>query len=102
VPGDPAVASPPLARFTRVVVVVLILDALVLGAVGLSARRPLFVGLAGLSLLVAGVVRRMEREYRQRLAEIAVTRRELRDEVRTMAGEVRRAPPADGSSAEIR
>jgi hypothetical protein len=102
VPGEPAVAPPPLARFTRVVVAVLVVDALVLGAVGLYARRPLFVGLAGLALLLAGLARRMERGYRRRLAEIAAARRELRDEVRAIAGDLRQAPTGDGTSADVR
>ncbi|HEX9165116.1 MAG TPA: hypothetical protein VF862_04355 [Gemmatimonadales bacterium] len=101
-PGDPVAAPPPLARFTRIVVVLLVVDALVLGAVGLYARRPSFVAVAALSLAAAWVAQRMVRGYYRRLAEIEATRRELRDEVRAMAGDLRQRPPGGGPSAGTR
>lgn len=98
-PGDPAAASPPLARFTRIVVGLLLIDALVLGAVGLYARRPIFVVVAALSLVAAWVARRMARGYCRQLALIEAARRELGDEVRAMAGDLRQRTPGDGPAA---
>jgi hypothetical protein len=79
-------------RATRIVVVVLAVDALVLGAVGLQARRPLFLVIAVLSGAAAWAVTRMERGYRARMVEIQAARRALRDEVRAMAAELRPPP----------
>lgn len=98
--GDPATNPRPLAWITRIAVAVLVADALVLGAVGFSAGRPLFVVVAGFSLVAAWVVRRLERGYRRQLAEINAARRELGSEVRAMAGEVARRRPEGGTSAE--
>lgn len=91
-PGAQAPGSSPLVRVTRVVVVLLIVDALVLGAVGVQARRPVLVLIAAGSLGAAWVVHRMERAYRARMAEIQAARRALRDEVRAMAGDLRGQP----------
>lgn len=77
---------------TWVAVVVLLLNALLLGAAGLVAGRPVLVGIAALLAAGALLVGLAWRRHRRRLQELAAGRQALRAEALAMRDLLRRPP----------
>lgn len=77
---------------TWVAVVALLLNAVLLGAAGLVAGRPVLIGGAVLIAVAAGVVLLAWRRHQRSLAELAGERQLLREEVLALRSLVRRDP----------
>lgn len=77
---------------TWIAVGVLAVNAVLLGAAGLVAGRPLLLGASAASALGAGAVGLAWRHHRQTLDAMAADRRALRDEALALRELVRRPP----------
>jgi hypothetical protein len=87
---------PPLGRWaTALALVVLLLDAALLGAVAVSTGRPLFYLLAGAGLAGAAGVGLLWRRQRRRWEEVSAARAAAQRELRALARALRESRPAE-------
>ena len=73
----------------RGTIILLLLDALLLGTVGVISRSPWLLGGAAIAASLTYVVVRLGKAYEQRRAEMAASRAELKGEARMLADAVR-------------
>lgn len=82
---------PPFYRLTAAAGIVLVVDAVLLGVLGLRSGRPVLIGISLAAMLLAVLLLRLWRAHARRWAAVRDARQAVQDEVRALASLVREA-----------
>lgn len=91
-------SRPPFYRLTLSAGLLLLADAAVLAVLGVRSGRPLLIGVAAASLVLAAALFRLWQRHQRRWAEVRQARMAVQAEVRALSALLRERDPPETSA----